>query len=115
MIRWPPPADFFELITANPPYVAPAEYDDLSPEVRGWEPKQALRAEDGGLEFTRSIISGAGAYLRAGGWLLVELGAGQADACKAIARRSGVFEDISTAKDLAGIERVLICQRGDYG
>ncbi len=106
---------FFEMITANPPYVAPGEYQELSPEVRDWEPKEALWADDEGLEVTRNIIFGAGAYLRSGGWLLIELGAGQAQKAMALARRAGVFEDISTARDLADIERVLICQRGDYG
>jgi release factor glutamine methyltransferase len=110
-----PAGGFFEMITANPPYIPQREYDELSPGVKEFEPEKALLAGKDGLEITRHIIRGSGAFLRAGGWLLVELGAGQAQAATAIARASGIFEEVAVAPDLAGIDRVLICQRGDYG
>ena len=106
---------FFELITANPPYVAAREWDGLPAQVREYEPRRALVAGEDGLEVIRGVIGGAGAFLRAGGWLLVELGAGQAGSAAELARATGVFERVETARDLAGVERVLCCRRGDYG
>ncbi|MCA1906596.1 MAG: peptide chain release factor N(5)-glutamine methyltransferase [Desulfarculus sp.] len=110
-----PDGGFFELITANPPYVARHEYRDLPPEVRDYEPKQALLAGDDGLDLIRAIIAGAGAFLRPLGWLLIEIGAGQAARALELARHAEIFQEIATINDLAGIPRVLACQRGDWG
>jgi release factor glutamine methyltransferase len=115
---WEPVAaagGFFDLITANPPYVAEHEWDDLPAEVRNYEPRQALHGGQDGLEVTKAIIAGAGAHLRPLGWLLVELGAGQAPAASRLAQAAGAFAEITLVKDLAGIERVSVCQRKDYG
>ncbi|MCF8032008.1 MAG: peptide chain release factor N(5)-glutamine methyltransferase [Desulfarculaceae bacterium] len=106
---------FFDLITANPPYVAEDEWEGLPREVKDFEPRLALHGGERGLEATRAIIAGAGAHLRPLGWLLLELGAGQAGAAAELAQASGAFDAISTVPDLGGIERVLICQRKDYG
>ena len=110
-----PDGGFFEIITANPPYVSDSEYRELSPEVRDYEPRQALVAGSGGLDLIRAIIAGAGAFLRPLGWLLIELGAGQASRAMELARATDIFQEIATTNDLAGIPRVLICQRGDWG
>lgn len=115
---WEPVAaagGFFEAITANPPYVSEGQWPELPREVREFEPRQALLAGPEGLEVIGPIIAGAGAHLRAQGWLLVEIGAGQGEAVKRLARRAGIFSEIGLVPDLAGIERVLVCQRGDYG
>lgn len=106
---------FFDLITANPPYVTEAEWDALEPQVRDYEPREALVAGPGGLEVTERIIAGAGAHLRAGAWLCLELGMGQAREASRLAARCGAFDAIETARDLAGVERVLCCRRSDYG
>lgn len=115
---WEPVAaagGFFELITANPPYVSQAEWDHLPAEVRDYEPQEALLAGPEGLDYLRAIIAGAGAHLRAQGWLLTEIGAGQGPAVRRLTKEAGIFSEITLVKDLAGLERVLVCQRGDYG
>jgi release factor glutamine methyltransferase len=106
---------FYDLITANPPYVTEAEWEGLPRQITGHEPRSALVAGPEGLEVTRRIIAGARAFLRPLGWLMVELGAGQAAEATEAARAAGVFQSVETAPDLAGVERVLCCQRGDYG
>lgn len=106
---------FFHLVTANPPYVSEAEWPKLPPAVREFEPRQALVAGPLGLELAEQIIAGAPAHLRAGGWLLMELGQGQAARARELAASSGAYEEIQIINDLAGIERVLACQRSDYG
>ncbi len=106
---------FFEAITANPPYVASAEMAALPREVRDYEPAEALDGGPDGLAFSGRIIAGSRAFLRPHGWLLVELGAGQGEAASRLASQAGIFQSVETAPDLAGHQRVLICQRGDYG
>jgi release factor glutamine methyltransferase len=106
---------FFEAITANPPYVREDEWPGLSPEVRDFEPRQALVSGPEGLDLMGQILQGARAFLRPQGWLLVEMGAGQAAQVSSLARGVGIFEQVALVKDLAGIERVLVCRRGDYG
>ena len=106
---------FFDLITANPPYVAAGEWEELPPEVREFEPRLALHGGADGLDAVRNIIAGAGAHLRPLGWLLMELGAGQAARARKLAQASGAFDSAEMVKDLAGVERVLVCQRKDYG
>lgn len=110
-----PAGGFFEVITANPPYVRQDEWEGLALEVRGHEPSLALLGGADGLDPARVILTGSRAFLRPQGWLLLELGAGQAPAALALARGVGIFSQVGTVKDLAGIERVLVCKRGDWG
>ena len=106
---------FFHLITANPPYVREDEWQDLSAEVREYEPRQALVSGQNGLEMIGQIIIGSRAFLQPFGVLLMEVGAGQSKAALNTASQAGIFERVSAVQDLAGIERVVVCQRGDYG
>ena len=91
----------FDLIVANPPYVAPG--DPHLADLR-FEPASALAASDHGLSCLRQIIAGAPEHLHAGGRLLLEHGYDQAIAVHEMLA-SGGFEEISTARDHAGIER----------
>lgn len=106
---------FFHLITANPPYVREDEWQDLSAEVREYEPRQALVSGQNGLEMIGQIIIGSRAFLQPFGVLLMEVGSGQSKAALNTASQAGIFERVSAVQDLAGIERVVVCQRGDYG
>lgn len=106
---------FFDLITANPPYVRAADWAGLDKTVRDYEPKPALVSGPGGLEIIEPIIFGAPAHLQPHGRLMVELGAGQHQPAVALAQKTGAYDVIRTAPDLSGLERVLICERSDYG
>ena len=106
---------FFDLITANPPYVTKAEWEELSPEVKNFDPALALLGGEDGLDLIRPILAGAPAHLRAGSRLLVEIGYKQGRTALEIALRTGAYENAFLARDLAGVERVLVCERGDYG
>jgi release factor glutamine methyltransferase len=100
-----------DIIVSNPPYVSEREYDKLPPEVREWEPKEALLASEEGLEFHRRIISGAGSFLKPGAWLLLEIGAGQAAKIGEIFARSSIFETPEFVRDYGEIERVAKARR----
>jgi release factor glutamine methyltransferase len=100
----------FDLIVSNPPYVAEAEFRDLAPEVREFEPRAALAGGADGLEAYRALAPEAGRLLAPGGRLVLEIGRGQGDAVAAIlADRDLVV--IERRVDLAGIERCLVAMR----
>jgi len=94
----------FAVIVANPPYVAANDRHLDAGDLR-FEPQQALVAGPSGYECIDRIIVHAPGHLAAGGWLLFEHGHDQAAACRAQLVRAG-YEDIFSARDLAGIERV---------
>lgn len=92
---------------ANLPYIPDADIAALEPEVRDHEPRTALAGGPDGLEPLRRLGSMAATVLRPGGALLIELGAGQAEAAGRILRGVG-FSGLETRADLAGIPRVLM-------
>ena len=102
----PTQAGRYAVCVCNPPYVEPRELAGLEPEVRDHEPRLALVAERGFGEMYRQIAAGAGRWLCAGGWLVAEVGADQADAVEALWAEHG-FSDRFRLRDLDGVERVV--------
>lgn len=96
----------FELIVSNPPYITTADLQTLQPEVRDYEPSLALDGGADGLAAYRVIVSQAAEHLKPNGWLLLEVGAGQAADVGALLAQAG-FGGIITATDPGGIERVV--------
>ena len=94
--------ELFDIILSNPPYIP--EGTALQPEVCH-EPQIALFADDGGLEFYKKIIRRAPEYLKPEGWLMFEIGMGEAESVKNLMKKE--FKDIIVVKDLAGIDRVI--------
>lgn len=94
----------FDLIVGNPPYIA--EHDPhLSQGDLRFEPKAALASGREGLDAIRAIASKAAHHLSATGCLLLEHGFEQGEICRKIFAEHG-FQQISTHRDLAGLERV---------
>jgi release factor glutamine methyltransferase len=105
----------FDLIVSNPPYLAEAEIAGLAPEVRDWEPRDALTPGGDGLGAYRAIAAGAGARLMAGGRLIVEIGPTQAGAVAELLVAQG-FPEPEVRRDLDGRDRVVIAIKpGDAG
>ncbi|HLF68619.1 MAG TPA: peptide chain release factor N(5)-glutamine methyltransferase [Gaiellaceae bacterium] len=92
----------WDLVVANPPYVAPDEIDGLESEVREWEPRTALVGEGA----TEAIASSALGVLREGGALVLETASGEARRIAELLRSLG-YVDIGVTRDLAGHERVV--------
>ncbi len=101
----------FDLVVSNPPYCADGEVETLDPEVRDFEPRQALAAGVDGLDALRRLADEAARVLVAGGWILLEVGAGQAGAVRGFFEADGRYQDIVVADDHAGIPRVLGARR----
>lgn len=99
----------FELIVANPPYLADDDPHLALGDVR-FEPRSALVAGDGGLADLRQLIDAAHDYLTTGGWLLLEHGMAQGHAVREALRRAG-YGEVATQADLAGLPRVSLGRR----
>jgi release factor glutamine methyltransferase len=100
-----------DLIVSNPPYVPRTERHNLQPEVRAYEPPEALFAGDDGLAVIRRLVAGAETHLRPGGWLIFELGIGQQPAVRALLEQSGRWHSIDIRPDLQGIPRTAMARR----
>jgi release factor glutamine methyltransferase len=96
----------FDLIVSNPPYIPTADLAGLPREVRDFDPWLALDGGIDGLAAYRRILTESRRILAPRGWLLVELGMGQATDVTAIANQCG-FTDVTTYQDLAGADRVV--------
>lgn len=96
----------FDVIVANPPYIPTAEIAELMPEVRDFEPMEALDGKEDGLYFYRKMIEECGNYLNPGGRILFEIGHDQGDAVSGLLRDAG-FYDVGIVKDLARHDRVV--------
>jgi release factor glutamine methyltransferase len=102
-----PEAVEFDLILSNPPYIRSDEIDVLQPEIRDHEPRQALVAAEDGLACQRQVIETAGAALRAGGNLMMEIGYDQRRAVERLAAASSSYEPAVFFRDLGGHDRVV--------
>jgi len=96
--------ELFNLIVANPPYVASADPHLARGDVR-FEPRAALDGGPDGLDAIRHIIVEARNHLVPGGWLMFEHGHDQGERARLLLHAAG-YEGIFTAHDLAGIDRV---------
>ena len=92
----------YDLVVANPPYVAPEELETLQPEVRDWEPRGALVG--GGLH--EEIAHAGRAVLVHGGWLVLEVGDEQGEAVAGTLRGLG-YESVVVTPDLTGRDRAV--------
>lgn len=103
----------FDVITANPPYIAERECEQLSAEVKH-EPQLALLAAEEGLACLKKIIQDAPEFLQSNGALILECGFGQMSSLCEFAKKFP-YQDMHVIKDLAGIERVLYLKRAQHG
>jgi release factor glutamine methyltransferase len=105
----------FDVVVSNPPYIAAGDLASLAPEVRDHEPLDALVAGADGLDAYRALAPQAARALVVGGWLVVEMGAGQAAGVAAIVDAVGQYDRCMVERDAAGIERVLAARRRGRG
>ncbi|WP_370401623.1 peptide chain release factor N(5)-glutamine methyltransferase [Sulfitobacter sp. JB4-11] len=99
----------FDLIVANPPYLAAEEMQGVAPELRDHEPRMALTDGGDGLSAYRIIADEAQGYLSAAGRVLVEIGWQQCTAVAEIFTRAG-WGGVSVCQDLDGRARVICAE-----
>ena len=103
------PAAQFELIVVNPPYIAEKDLAALQPEVRDWEPIPALVAGPRGLDIIARLARQGHEFLRAGGWLFIEIGSDQEAEVYSLfgGQTENRYESVEVLRDWSGRPRVL--------
>lgn len=105
-------AKSFDCVVSNPPYIAEKDRASLATEVRDFEPPQALFAGEDGLEIYRRLIPAAHRALKSGGWLVMEMGAGQKEAIQQmLATCIGGWDLVTVLPDLQDIPRIICARR----
>ncbi len=103
-------AERFEVIVANPPYIATPALAELPREVSRYDPGLALDGGQDGLCAYRSIAQDASNLMAPSSLLAVEIGAGQASSVAAIFSNNGLYVE-AIERDLAGHERCLVARQ----
>ena len=95
-----------DVVVSNPPYVSEEEWERLEPEVRRFEPKDAVVGGETGLEIILELLEQVRMWLAPGGWLVIEIADSQAER---VSRLLGIlgYRDVAVTKDLAGRDRVV--------
>ena len=96
----------FDIIVSNPPYIRTKVIENLMPEVKDYEPMQALDGYEDGLYFYRRIVEEAGEYLNKDGRLYFEIGHDQGAEVSELMKSAG-YEQVRVVKDYAGLDRVV--------
>jgi len=107
---WNEPA---ELIVSNPPYVAGADRGALPDDVVRYEPATSLFGGEDGLDVIRALIPAAATALVPGGWLVMEMGLGQADEVQRLIRDAPGLDVVRLRADLQRILRVVVARRSE--
>ena len=103
-----PLASSFDIIAANLPYVSESEWQALPPAIREFEPRQALVGGRCGYETIERFLHGVCGRARKGALVLCEFGTNQAETLQRVASEIFPTGEVTIAKDLAGLERVLM-------
>ena len=96
----------FDMIVSNPPYIKSDDIEKLEVEVKDYDPRIALDGGEDGLDFYRKIVKDAKKHLYKGGYLLFEVGQGQAEEVAALLKACD-FIDIKVLNDYNNIERIV--------
>lgn len=104
------PGETFDLIVSNPPYVTDGEYENLDPNVKDYEPAQALKAGPEGLDLIEKIIQAAPASLAPKAALILEMGYRHGSNVQNLLQNAN-YTDIRIHKDHAGHDRIAFARK----
>lgn len=96
----------FDVVVSNPPYLTDEELEELPAQIAEYEPREALAGGEDGLDVIREIAEKAGAYLRPGGALFLEIGAHQGEAVRGLLEEHG-WGEVEVERDWSGRDRFV--------
>jgi release factor glutamine methyltransferase len=96
------------LVLSNPPYIPSGEIESLAPDVAHYEPRAALDGGPDGLDAYRALAELLPGLLKPGGYALLEIGLGQANAVTALFPK---LEIVRVAPDLSAIPRCVTLRK----
>jgi len=101
----------FDCVVSNPPYVRQSDRETMQPDVREYEPQEALFAGADGLDVIGRLIAEAPDHLKDGGRLLFEFGFGQLEAVKKLVESTPALVLVQVLHDLRKIPRVAVAEK----
>lgn len=104
----------FDVLVSNPPYVPTGDSPGLQPEVRDWEPAEALFAGADGLSVLDTLVESSADVLRPGGLIALEVGLGQAESVRSRLEAVEGLGDARIHRDLTGRSRFVTAQTGSF-
>jgi release factor glutamine methyltransferase len=105
------PQASFDLLVANLPYVPRRMWETLPQDIKHFEPSAAFLGGEDGLDLIRPLIRQTQRYVKAGGWVLLEVGDGQAEKVEGILQQTGAYDRVESIQDFSGIKRVVRARR----
>lgn len=104
-----------DVITCNPPYISTARTEEMPDEIRQHEPRLAFDGGPFGVKIIRRLIAEAPRWLRPGGWLILEVGAGQGDSVARMLERDPHYDEVHRHANADGEIRVVEARRAPAG
>ncbi|KPJ57495.1 MAG: hypothetical protein AMJ42_04680 [Deltaproteobacteria bacterium DG_8] len=101
----------FDFIVSNPPYLSQSDWKNVQPEIKEYEAPDFLFGGQDGLDFYRALMPDVSKLLNYDGWLVLEVGIGQAEKVSNMIKNTGEFKKVKLVKDLSGISRVVKAQK----
>ena len=101
----------FDIIVSNPPYIETSTLSQLQPEIHRWEPRLALDGDADGLRYIRHLIINAHAFMRPGGFLVLEIGHDQRMGVQKIATDCEYYDNIIFKQDYGRHDRVAVLRK----
>jgi len=101
----------FDHILSNPPYIAPEEFKNLSPEVRDYEPRLALDGHKDGMTYIQKIILEAPVFMKPGGWIMLEMAPHQTEKALGLIGEIENYGEKARIRDYSRQYRVVMAQR----
>jgi release factor glutamine methyltransferase len=101
----------FDCIVSNPPYLSENDLQNTIPEIRDYEPRNALYGGSDGLACYRDLLQDLDSLLNDGGFLLLEIGAEQSYAISRMIQKTGKYSEVTIVQDLSGSDRVISARK----
>lgn len=100
-----------DILICNPPYIIATNVEKMPKEISDHEPRMAFDGGPLGIAIIERTIREAPEFLKNGGWLCLEVGAGQGPFIEKRIAKLGFYQEVETASDNAGIVRAIRCQK----
>lgn len=105
------PANGYDLVTANPPYVPETDWASLAKEITANEPQRAVTSGPDGLDLLRQLVGPVAASLKSGSWFLFEYSGNSQTSTLLAMFTEPTYSETVVLQDLAGIDRVFCARK----
>ncbi|MDD5673865.1 MAG: peptide chain release factor N(5)-glutamine methyltransferase [Chitinivibrionales bacterium] len=99
-----------DVLICNPPYIASKNVCRMPEEIKRYEPGMAFDGGPFGVSIIYNVINGAPRFLRAGGWLCLEVGLGQGRMLERLLKKNQRFQNVKTVADPKGEIRGIVAE-----